>query len=118
MFEQLKLVFQQMGQGLLQQHFGEISAAVEQIEKKSQKFHLAGAQSRIVLIASTDPLSPAFDFVVNLAKQTRSLIEVLYITPAGETKTGHSYHETNYPIYFIHFCADKSEQFRRIQSGT
>lgn len=87
MFEQLKLVFQQMGQGLLQQHLGEVSAAVERVEKRSQKFHLAGGQSRIVLIASTDPLSPAFDFVVDLAKQTRSLIEVLYITPADETKS-------------------------------
>jgi len=57
------------------------------IEKRSQNFYLAGGQGRIVLITSTDPVGPAFDFVADIAKQTRSLIEVLYITPAIETKS-------------------------------
>ena len=87
MIEQLKSVMQQIGQGLSAQHMGEMSATVYQIEKRSQSFHLAGGQGRIVLIASTDPVGPAFDFVADLAKQTRSLIEVLYITPAIETKS-------------------------------
>jgi len=87
MFEQLKLVLQQMGQGLSAQHMGEMYATAEGIEKRSQNFHLAGGQSRIVLIASTDPLGPAFDFVVDIADRTKSLIEVLYITPADEAKS-------------------------------
>lgn len=87
MLEQLKLVLQQVGQGLSAQHIGEMSATVEQIDRRSQNFQLAGGQGRIVLIASTDPVGPAFDFVVDIAKQTRSLIEVLYITPADETKS-------------------------------
>ena len=87
MIEQLKSVMQQIGQGLSAQHMGEMSATVYQIEKRSQNFYLAGGQGRIVLIASTDPVGPAFDFVADIAKQTRSLIEVLYITPAIETKS-------------------------------
>ena len=87
MYEQLKSVLQQIGQGLSVQHMGEMSATVDQIEKRSKNFHLAGGQGRIVLIASTDPLGPAFDFVVDLAKRTRSMIEVLYVAPAGETKS-------------------------------
>ena len=86
MIRQLKSVMQQIGQGLSAQHMGEMSAAVYQIEKRSQNYQMAGAQGRIVLIASTDPVGPAFDFVVDIAKQTRSLIEVLYITPAIESK--------------------------------
>ena len=87
MIGQLKSVMQQIGQGLSAQHMGEMSATVYQIEKRSQNFYLAGGQGRIVLIASTDPVGPAFDFVADIAKQTRSLIEVLYITPAIETKS-------------------------------
>ena len=87
MIEQLKSVMQQIGQGLSAQHMGEMSATVYQIEKRSQNFRLAGGQGRIVLIASTDPVGPAFDFVADIAKQTRSLIEVLYIAPAIETKS-------------------------------
>ncbi len=86
MVEQLKSVLQQIGQGLSAQHIGEMSATVERIDKRSQNFQLAGGQGRIILIASTDPLGPAFDFVVDLAKQTRSIIEVLYVTPADEAK--------------------------------
>ena len=77
---------QQIGQGLSVQHMGEMSASVEQIDRRSRNFQLAGGQGRIVLIASTDPLGPAFDFVIDLAKQTRCIIEVLYITPTGEAK--------------------------------
>ena len=87
MIEQLKSVILQIGQGLSAQHIGEMSATVEQIDRRSQNFQLAGGQGRIILIASTDPLGPAFDFVVDLAKQTRSVIEVLYVTPAGEAKS-------------------------------
>ena len=78
---------QQIGEGLSVQHMGEMSATVEQIDRRSQNFLLAGGQGRIVLITSTDPLGPAFDFVVDLAKQSRSIIEVLYVTPTGETKS-------------------------------
>lgn len=48
MIEQLKSVLQQIGQGLSVQHMGEMSATVDQIEKRSQNFHLAGGQGRIV----------------------------------------------------------------------
>lgn len=87
MIEQLKSVMQQIGQGLSVQHMEEMSASVDQIDRRSRNFQLAGGQGRIVLIASTDPLGPAFDFVVDLAKQTRSMIEVLYVMPTGETKS-------------------------------
>ena len=87
MIEQLKSVMLQIGQGLSAQHMGEMSATVEQVNRRSRNFRLAGGQGRIVLIASTDPLGPAFDFVVDLAKQTSSMIEVLYVTPAGEAKS-------------------------------
>jgi len=87
MIEQFKSVMQQIGQGLSVQHMGEMSAIIEQIDRRSQNFRLAGRQGRIVLIASTDPLGPAFDFVVDLAKQSRSIIEVLYVTPAGDAKS-------------------------------
>ena len=86
MIVQLKSVMQQIGQGLSAQHMGEMSAAVYQIEKRSQNFEVKGGQGRIVLIASTDPIGPAFEFVADIAKQTRSLIEVLYISPIIETK--------------------------------
>ena len=69
MIEQLESVMLQIGQGLSAQHIGEMSATVEQIDRRSQNFQLAGGQGRIILIASTDPLGPAFDFVVDLAKQ-------------------------------------------------
>jgi hypothetical protein len=84
MFAHLKSVLQQIGQGLTAQHMGEMSATVKHIEKRCKTYHSAGGQSRIVLIASTDLTGPAFDFVVAIAKQTRSLIEVLYIAPGNE----------------------------------
>ncbi len=87
MIEQLRSVMQQIGHGLSAQHMGEMSATVEQIDKRSKNFYLAGGQSRIVFITSTDPLGPAFDFVVDIAKQTRSIIEVLYVIPADEAKS-------------------------------
>lgn len=87
MFTQLKSVLQQIGQGLTAQHMGDMSATVQQIERRCKTYHSAGGRSPIVLIASTDPLGPAFDFVVNTAKQTRSLIEVLYVTPGNEAKS-------------------------------
>lgn len=86
MIEEFKSVIQQIGQGLSVQHMGEMSATIEQIDRRSERFQLAGGQGRIVLIASTDPLGPAFDFVVDIAKRTRSIIEVLYIAPADGAK--------------------------------
>jgi len=86
MLEQIKSVIQQIGHGLSAQHMGEMSAVVEHISKRSQKLQLTGGQGRIVLIASTDILGPALDFVINLAEQTGSMIEVLYATPAGDNK--------------------------------
>jgi len=76
MIDQLKSVIQQIGQGLSVQHMGEMSATVEQIDRRSQNFPLAGGQGRIILIVSIDPLGPAFDFVVDLAKQTKSIVSV------------------------------------------
>ncbi len=86
MIAQIKSVMQQIGQGLTAQHMGEMSATVEQIDRRSQNLRSTEGRGRIVLIASTDPMGPAFDFVVDLAKQTRCIIEVLCVTPAGETK--------------------------------
>ena len=68
MIGQLKSVMLQIGQGLSVQHMGEMSATVDQIYRRSRSFRLAGGQGRIVLIASTDPVGPAFDFVADLAK--------------------------------------------------
>lgn len=84
MYAQLKSMLQQIGQGLTAQHMGEMSATVQQIEKRCKTFHLAGGQTRVVLITSIDPLGPAFDFVVDVAKRTKSVIEVLYIKPGNE----------------------------------
>ena len=86
MLKQIKSVIQQIGHGLSAQHMGEMSAVVEKISKRSQNFQLAGGQGRIVLIASTDLLGPALDFVIDLAGQTESIIEVLYVTPANDNK--------------------------------
>ena len=84
MLGQLKSILQIMGQGLAHQDLGEMSPTADkiaQIEKRSQSYRSSGGQGRIVLIASTDPMGPAFDFVVELAKRTNSLIEVLYFKP-------------------------------------
>jgi len=86
MFAQLKTVLQQIGLGLTAQHMGEMSATVNQIARRCETFHLTGGQSRIVLIASIDPPGSAFEFVVDIAKQTKSLIEVLYVNPGNEAK--------------------------------
>jgi len=90
MFGQLKSILQLMGHGLAHQDLGEMSPTADkitQIEKRSKNYQLLGGQSRIVLIVSIDPVGPAFDFVAELAKQTGSLIEVLYISPANEAKS-------------------------------
>lgn len=89
MLGHLKLIIQVMGQGLAHQDLGEMSSTADkiaQIEKRSRNYRFSGGQGRIVLIASTDPLGPAFDFVIELAKQTKSLIEILYIRPADGSK--------------------------------
>ena len=39
-----------------------------------------------MLIASTDLMGPAFEFVIELAKKNNNLIEVLYFKPEKETK--------------------------------
>ena len=91
MFAQVKSILRLMGNGLASQDLGEMyptASKIVEMEKRSQNYRLSGGQSRIVLIASTDPLGSAFDFVVKLSKQTRSLIEVLYIRPVdGENST-------------------------------
>ncbi|MBT2987686.1 MAG: hypothetical protein KME65_01870 [Candidatus Thiodiazotropha sp. (ex Ctena orbiculata)] len=86
---QLKSILQIMGQSLAHQDLGEMSPTadkIEQIEKRSENYRMSGGEDRIVLIASTDPMGPAFDFVVDLAKKTNSLIEVLYYKPDEEIK--------------------------------
>jgi hypothetical protein len=89
MFAQVKSILQLMGNGLANQDLGEMSPTADkiaQIEKRSLNYRLSGGKSRIVLIASTDLLGPAFDFVVELAKKTNALIEVLYFKPEEKIK--------------------------------
>ncbi|MEW8563237.1 MAG: hypothetical protein AB2541_14070 [Candidatus Thiodiazotropha sp.] len=69
---QLKSILQIMGQSLAHQDLGEMSPTadkIEQIEKRSENYRMSGGEDRIVLIASTDPMGPAFDFVVDLEKK-------------------------------------------------
>lgn len=90
--QQLKDVLHQMGQGLAHQDLDEMSPTAEKIaniEQRSRRYRSSGEQGRIVLVASRDPLGPAFDLVVELAKHTKSLIEVLYVRPADEKKSCH-----------------------------
>lgn len=63
------------------------AAKISQIEKRSLNYRVSGGQGRIILIAGIDPLGPAFDFVIDLSQQTKSLIEVLYIRPADGDKS-------------------------------
>ncbi len=86
MLESLKQVIQQIGQGLTAQHMGEMSATAHQIERQNLSTPSSGRQSRVVLITSNDPLVPAFDYTTSLSRQTRSVIEVLYINPADKTE--------------------------------
>ncbi len=89
MLRQVKSILQIMGQGLGHQDLGEMSPTAEkiaQIEKRSLNYHLSGGKGRIVLVASTDPMGPAFDFVLELSNKTKSLIEVLYFRPEEEVK--------------------------------
>ena len=85
----LKTIFGIMGQGLRHQDLVDMLPTAEkitQIERRCQNYRLSGRRGRIVLIASTDPMGPAFDLVVELAKQTKSLVEVFYIRPADGAK--------------------------------
>ena len=89
MLVRLKSIFKLMGQGLVHQDLGEMSPTadkISQIEKRSHNYRLSGGQGRIVLIASTDLMGPAFEFVIELAKKNNNLIEVLYFKPEKETK--------------------------------
>ncbi len=82
MFVQLKSIFNLMGQRL-----AEMLLTVDKmakIEKRAHHYRLSGGRSRIVLIASTDLMGTAFDFAVELANNTNSLIEVLYFKPEEE----------------------------------
>jgi len=89
MLEQLKSVFKLTGRGSAPQNLGELSPTadtISRIEKRCHAYHRTGGQGRIVLIASNDLMGAAFDFVVDLAKRTNSLIEVLYFRPEEETR--------------------------------
>lgn len=80
----LKSMFELMGQGLAHQHHGELSPTadkLDQIEQRCSQYAQSGGRGRIVLIASNDLMWNAFDFVVELADKTNSLIEVLYYKP-------------------------------------
>jgi hypothetical protein len=86
----LKSIFNLMGQGLAHQYLGEMTpytAKVAEIEKRCHKYNMSGGRSRVVLLASTDLMGAAFDFVVELANSTNSLIEVLYLKPGKETES-------------------------------
>jgi hypothetical protein len=90
MLGQLKSILQTMGQGLACQDLAEMTPMQEkirQIERRSLSYRKTGGQCRVVLIASIDPTGPAFDFVVQLARKTNSLIEVLYFEPKEKVKT-------------------------------
>jgi glutamine synthetase type III len=83
----LKSIFQLMGQGLAHQYLGEMTPCtdkVAEIEKRCHTYTMSGGRSRVVLLASTDLMGAAFDFVVELANSTNSLIEVLYLKPDKE----------------------------------
>ena len=56
---------------------------IAQIHERSHHYRMTAGQSRIVLIASSDLMGPAFEFVVSQAQQTRSIIEILYLKPEG-----------------------------------
>ncbi|MET0012998.1 MAG: hypothetical protein ABW088_05020 [Sedimenticola sp.] len=87
MLEKIKSTLQIMGQGLAHQNHGEMSPTADKIaliEKRSQNYRMSGGEGRIVLIVSTDPIGPAFDFVADLAIKTNNLIEVLYFKPEEE----------------------------------
>ncbi len=82
MLGRVKSVLRMMGQGLACQDLGELSPTtdkIEQIEQHSRNYCLSGGQARNVLIAGMHALGPAFEFSVELARSTQSLIEVLYV---------------------------------------
>jgi cob(I)alamin adenosyltransferase len=90
MLSALKSIFKLMGQGLAHQYLGEMTPYPEkiaEIEKRCHNYNMSGGRSRVVLLASTDLLGAAFDFVVALANSTNSLIEVLYLKPDKETES-------------------------------
>jgi hypothetical protein len=87
MFHSLTAILRAMGQGLLHQDWGEMvptEQKISQIEKRRRHYRASGGQGRIVLLASTDPLGPAFDFVVGMAGRSGDRIEVLYVRPPEE----------------------------------
>ncbi|QYZ65239.1 MAG: hypothetical protein OI74_07935 [Gammaproteobacteria bacterium (ex Lamellibrachia satsuma)] len=107
MLGKLKSTLQIMGQGLAHQDLGEMSPTADkiaQIEKRSLNYRMSGGEGRVVLIASTDPMGPAFDFVVDLATKTNSLIEVLYFKPEEEI--------TNQLRLLMHKMADLTHDFQ------
>jgi nucleotide-binding universal stress UspA family protein len=84
MLHALTAILRTMGQGLLHQDWGELAPTeqkISQIEKRRRHYRASGGQSRIVLLASTDPLGPAFDFAVGMAGHSGDKIEVLYVRP-------------------------------------
>jgi hypothetical protein len=88
MLGSLKSLFKLMGQGLAHQYLGEMAphtAKIAEIEKRCHNYNSSGGRSRIVLLASTDLLGGAFNFVVELANSTNSLLEVLYFKPDTES---------------------------------
>ncbi len=91
MLQSLKMMLRSVGQGLLHQELGEMMPTeekIKQIERRRKHYRLAGGQGSLVLIVSSDPLGPAFDFVVEMADRSGDKIEVLYIQPAEEARAG------------------------------
>jgi cob(I)alamin adenosyltransferase len=90
MLEQLKSIIKQMGQGLSYQYLGEMlssSSKIDEIEKRCHDYNASGGRSRIVLLAGTELMNTALDFVIELARNTDSLIEILYFKQEQETMT-------------------------------
>jgi hypothetical protein len=89
MFHALTAILRTMGQGLLHQDWGEMMPTerkISQIEKRRKHYRASGGQGSIVLLTSTDPLGPAFDFVVGMAGRSGDRIEVLYVRPPEESQ--------------------------------
>jgi len=90
MFGRVKSVLKLMGRGLASQDLDESllgERELRRIEQRQRSFHLSGGQSRVVLIAGTKALGPAFDFAIELAADRNSMIEILYVD-SSEDKAG------------------------------
>lgn len=90
MLEQLKSIFKLMGRGLSYQYLGEMSSGetkITELEKRCNDYNSSGGRSRIVLLAGTELMSTTLDFVIEIARNTNSLIEVLYFKREEETVT-------------------------------